>query len=611
MRAKSELITLWAFCRTVLSITGWRFAESVLLMFGLGLTSGAAILVLIVLLRAAGLDTTQGANASSTLFAHVVALAGRPSLAAALAAFVVVTALQGWLSWRQAKIVVGLTQDVMLAVRQQVFTAVCYAPWPILCGHRSSDLLEALVAKIDRMGQATYALLNLCASVATAIVLTTLAFNISASMTLSILGAGALLTAALAKNRRQASRVGQELTAGDQMMYSALTESLASMKIVRSYGAEHTHIAGLRRAGLSLRDVHMRCAADPVAVKLSFDVGAAIILSLVAYVSIRGLGMAPAELFVLLVLFLRLAPQFSSLQVYFQALMTEMPAYVALMDLEKQFAPDVTSADSSALSEPIRFARDIRVEQVTFAYGSEPVLREVSLTIPAGGAVALVGPSGAGKSTLADIVLGLLAPQTGRVAIDGAELTRARLQAWRDQIAYVPQETFLFHDTVRQNLRWAAPGATDRQIWIALTSAAADDFVRRLPNGLETVVGDRGVLLSGGERQRLALARALLRHPRLLILDEATSSLDSENERVVQEAIERLRGTVAILVIAHRFSTVRQAGMIYVLESGQIIETGNWETLMARPAGRFRALCVAQGVELARPGAEAKSAAVI
>ena len=611
MRAKSELITLWSFCRTVLSITEWRFAEAVLLMFALGLTSGAAILVLIVLLRAAGFDTTQGANASSALFGQVVALAGRPSLSAALAAFVAVTALQGWLSWRQAKIVVGLTQDVMLRMRQQAFTAVCYAPWPILCGHRSSDLLEALVAKIDRMGQATYALLNLCASVATAIVLTTLAFNISASMTLTILGAGALLTGALADKRRKAARVGQELTAGDQMMYSALTESLASMKIVRSYGAEHTHIAGLRRVGLSLRDVHMRFAANPVAVRLSFDVGAALILSIVAYVSIRALGMAPAELFVLLVLFLRLAPQFSSLQVYFQALTTEMPAYVGLMDLEKQLTPDATPAESSALAEPIRFARDVRVEQVTFAYGSEPVLREVSLTIPVGGAVALVGSSGAGKSTLADIVLGLLAPQTGRVAVDGVELTRARLQAWRDQIAYVPQETFLFHDTVRQNLRWAAPGATDRQIWIALTSAAADDFVRRLPNGLETVVGDRGVLLSGGERQRLALARALLRHPRLLILDEATSALDSENERVVQEAIERLRGTVAILVIAHRLSTVRQANMIYVLESGQIVETGNWETLIARPAGRFRALCLAQGVEFARPGAEAKSAAVI
>jgi ATP-binding cassette, subfamily C, bacterial len=580
-------------------------------MFGLGLTSGAAILLLIVLLNAAGVGTTQGAAESSWLFTEVVALAGRPSLAVALAAFVGVTAFQGWLSWRQSKLVVGLTQDVMLAMRQQVFTAICHAPWTVFCRHRSSDLLESLVARIDRIGQATYALLTLCASAATAIVLTTLAFNISAPMTLTILGAGALLTAMLADKRRKAAQVGQELTGGDQMMFRALTESLASMKIVRSYGAEHTHIAGLRRAGMSLRDVHLRFASNPVAVKLSFDVGAAIILSLVAWVSIRALGMAPAELFVLLVLFVRLTPQLSSLHVYFQGLITEMPAYVALTDLERQLHPPVGAAESAALSQPIRFGRDIRLEQVTFGYAEEPVLREVNLQIPAGGAVAIVGPSGAGKSTLADIVLGLLPPQTGHVVVDGVDLTRERLQAWRDQIAYVPQETFLFHDTVRQNLRWAAPGVTDRQIWIALTSAAADDFVRRLPNGLETVVGDRGVLLSGGERQRLALARALLRRPRLLILDEATSSLDSENERVVQDAIERLRGTVAILIIAHRLSTVRQADKIYVLEGGQIVESGNWDALMARPAGRFRALCLAQGVDTARPGAEAKSAAVI
>jgi ATP-binding cassette subfamily C protein len=162
----------------------------------------------------------------------------------------------------------------------------------------------------------------------------------------------------------------------------------------------------------------------------------------------------------------------------------------------------------------------------------------------------------------------------------------------------VPQETLLFHDSVRVNLLWANPAATEDDIWRALTSAAAADFVRALPKGLETVLGDRGVLISGGERQRLSLARALLRQPSLLILDEATSSLDSENEQRIQDAIERLHEQITIVVITHRLSTIRNADRIHVLDHGRVVESGTWRTLLATPDGRFRALCAAQGIDL-------------
>jgi ATP-binding cassette subfamily C protein len=603
-------MTVWSFCRTVFRITGWRFAEALVLMTGLGLMSGASIVLLIVLVHASGLEGVQPSQASSTLFGYVIAIVGTPSLPAALAAFVGVTALQGWIGWRQAKSVVALTQEVMLAIRQLLFAAICRAEWAVFARYRSSDLIEALIGKIDRLGQATYSLLSLCSSVVMTAVLTVLALNISPSMTALILAAGALLSVLLAGKRRRAAQVGEELSAADRSMYRAVTESLASMKIVRSYGAEYAHIEELRRAGCTLRNVHLGVAASPVAVKVSFDVGAAVILSLVAYTSIRGVGIAPAELFVLLVVFLRLAPQLSSLQVYYQALLADMPAFVALIETESHLAA-VAAAEPSTVRDRIPFHHDVRLDHVTFSYGGPPVLTNVDIRIPAGGVVAVVGASGAGKTTAADLVMGLLAPQSGRVAVDGVELTNDRLGAWREQIGYVPQETFLFHDTVRNNLRWAAPHVTDRDLAVALASAAAEDFVRRLPLGLDTIVGDRGVLLSGGERQRLALARALLRKPRLLILDEATSSLDSQNERVIQDATECLRGQVAMLLIAHRLSSVRQADMIYVLDAGRVVETGNWDQLMARTGGRFRALCLAQGLDSPLAAVSARPVAVM
>jgi ATP-binding cassette subfamily C protein len=159
----------------------------------------------------------------------------------------------------------------------------------------------------------------------------------------------------------------------------------------------------------------------------------------------------------------------------------------------------------------------------------------------------------------------------------------------------VAQDTFLFHDTVRANVLWARPEATEDEVWEALRRAAALEFVQALPQGLDTVVGERGVLVSAGERQRLSLARALLRQPRMLVLDEATSSLDSENELRIQRAIEELHRRMTIVIITHRLSTIRNADMIHVLENGRLVQSGTWAALAADSRGRFRQLCLAQG----------------
>jgi ATP-binding cassette, subfamily C, bacterial len=257
------------------------------------------------------------------------------------------------------------------------------------------------------------------------------------------------------------------------------------------------------------------------------------------------------------------------------------------------------AAESGAeRSEEVELRDSIRLEGVSFSYDGEgtiAAIRDLDLAIRVGETTAIVGPSGAGKSTIADLIMGLVAPTRGRVLIGDAPLGPELLRSWRSQIGYVAQETFLFNDTVRANLLWARPDAGDEEIWQAL-ELAAGEFVFELPQGLETVLGDRGVRLSGGERQRIALARALLREPSLLILDEATSALDSENERRIQSAVEGLQGRMTILIITHRLSTIRRADVIHVVESGRLVESEDWQRLMGKEDGRFAALAEAQGI---------------
>jgi ATP-binding cassette subfamily C protein len=230
---------------------------------------------------------------------------------------------------------------------------------------------------------------------------------------------------------------------------------------------------------------------------------------------------------------------------------------------------------------------------ITYRYperGNHPALRDLTLNIPARRTTAVVGPSGSGKTTVADLVIGLLRPTEGDVLVDGTPLNDIDLRQWRRRIGYVPQESFLFNDTVRANLLWGSESAiTDEELMEALRIVRLEELIASLPRGLDTLVGERGVHMSGGERQRLALARALLRRPRLLILDEATSSLDYENEALIQRAVEALHGGMTVLLITHRLPIVRHADTIHVLDRGRLVESGNWNELM-REGTRFAEL---------------------
>ena len=221
---------------------------------------------------------------------------------------------------------------------------------------------------------------------------------------------------------------------------------------------------------------------------------------------------------------------------------------------------------------------------VTFSYAAEapPIIENLFLALPARRITALIGPSGGGKSTIGDLILGLLEPQQGEITVDGAVLRGEHLRAWRRSVAYVPQDVFLMHDTIRENLRIAVPTADEAAMWAALDMAQAGGFVRRLDYRLDTVVGPRGARLSGGERQRIALARALLMEPQLLILDEATSALDWENQALIAKAIEDLRGRMTVITVAHRPSMIHFADWVLAVDQGRLVEAGSLKDLLGR-----------------------------
>jgi subfamily B ATP-binding cassette protein MsbA len=266
-----------------------------------------------------------------------------------------------------------------------------------------------------------------------------------------------------------------------------------------------------------------------------------------------------------------------------------------IREIRDMATEDQGDASKAAISD---IDGSVEFQDVSFEYVPDtPVLKHISFSAPAGSTTALVGSSGGGKSTLIGLVMAFNHPKSGRVLVDGRDISDLRLRDYRSNVGVVMQDNFLFDGSVRDNIAFSKPGATDEEIRFAAHVAHCDEFVDRFEKGYDTIVGERGVKLSGGQRQRVAIARAVLADPRILILDEATSSLDSESEAMIRDGLRSLRRGRTTFVIAHRLSTIESADQILVLEAGQIVERGTHRELIALN-GRYRALYEKQyGVE--------------
>ncbi|WJM16235.1 ABC transporter ATP-binding protein [Microbacterium arborescens] len=381
-----------------------------------------------------------------------------------------------------------------------------------------------------------------------------------------------------------------------EVLSARVGEMASLMPVTRAHGLEETAVTrvshgaeGVRRAGLHLDMLNGHVASISWVAMQLLGVGC---LVLAAIFSLTGiLPISPGEVVLLSTYFTLLTQGLTQLLMLIPVGARGLESVRSIAEVLQE--PDLEQNEGKRRVD--RIIGDIRLERASHRYAgaSEDALHEIDLHIPAGCTYAFVGSSGSGKSTLLNLVLGFVRATSGRLTIDGADVQELDLRTVRRSVSVVPQESVLFEGTIRENIAYGLPDVADERIEQALRDANAWEFVSGQPDGWDTVVGERGARLSGGQRQRLAIARALVRDPRILLLDEATSALDPESEELVKEALGRLMTGRTTLVVAHRLSTIRQADRIVVLERGRIVEQGSHDDLLAA-SGRYAHLHATQ-----------------
>lgn len=563
-----QLSSMW---RAMRNLEGRRLWIALALLVLGTLSEGAAIITFLPVLQLVGSQGTT-IDLSGMDFPGSDLLPAMIPLAALLVLIIVLTALQTIFNRSKSVYLSDLIHDFANHFRISLFRSVAQARWAHVARIPRTRIEHALTGEIERLYLAAYLILSILQNFVGLCLYFVLSLAISVPMTLLSYGFGFVALALMRPFRRLARHYGDRLQARRERQLAAVSEFVGSLKMARSMNLEGRYLqlfsSILGQTKADAREFIRQSTIGSGLFQFAVVSGAALFI----WVALNWAQMDVARIVILLLLFMRTAPRFMGMQGSLQQLMVDLPAWGAITRLQSELEDQQDPAMQGAVAAPAP-QRDIRLEGVSWRFPDETreAVSDCSLTLAAGQLTVLIGPSGAGKSTVADIVMGLLEPQQGAVLVDGVPLRHDQLRSWRDRTGYVAQEPFMINGSIRDNLALAAGEDIPDERILEVLDLSAAGFVRNLPAGLDTMIGDRGALLSGGERQRIAVARALLRDPDILILDEATSALDWENEESLIRAIAGLRGRVTVLAITHRPAISRAADKVYVMDAGRVV----------------------------------------
>ena len=478
----------------------------------------------------------------------------------------------------------------MEALRKALGENLFHSRWHHLSRQASGDMVNNLLIECHRSAAGLIHQVMVVATIIHIAIFAVISSWLSWKLLALSIALAALVGWMIRPLHGRSRNIGNAIIKANRNYGVHIVDYLKGARLIRVTGSEHRvleHLQGLNRTA-----VNTSLSSEVIRVFTFFLVQtlAVAILAGIIAVSRQGLGIPTAVLFTFLIIMARMVPRLIQLQQYYQGYVS-YAAILPVVDAAIAAARD-QAEERGAGGEPFRvLAHGVELHEVTFHYENETkgAVSAVSISIPRNNTVAIVGGSGAGKSTVIDLIAGLQIPDAGRITIDGVDLGRIDLLSWRKRIGYVTQDVVIFNDTVRNNLVFAHPEATEADIDEVLELTHLNDVIGELPDGLDTILSEGGVRLSGGQKQRLALARALIGDPQLLLLDEATSALDNESESLIQDALESIAHRLTIVVVAHRLATVRKADTIFVMEGGRIVESGAFDALVAGK-GRFSEL---------------------